>query len=127
MVTADNGSSGSKMEVTLQRADWVKIAAWVTTIVIFVVGVTAGLMTTLFQSRTEAVQEHAAIERSMAVQEATAKQLQTAAEKRSEEIDKRFDRQDALLQKVHTTQIRILTRLGRGRLPPPDDSGDETP
>ena len=87
---------GQPVTVKLERGDWVKGAAWVTGIATFVIMATAGLLTTIFETRSEALIEHAEIEKKLAVEKA-----------RAEERMKLTTRNEAAIENVQKTLIVI--------------------
>lgn len=104
---ADVNGNGDKVHLRLGIKD-------IATIIGFFAVFFAVLMY-VFQPRTKAVEEHAAIVLKVELQKQSSVQYAVEQEKKEKAVKKRLDVQQETLNTIHTNQVKLMTREGMRR------------
>lgn len=108
MVPANGDERFEKMEMKLHRAEWPKIAGVIIAAIGLAVTVAVGIMMHVFQTRQDAITEHAAINQEIKVKEAEHAGELKAQDTFNTGIVKRLDAQGKVLINVQKNLERQM-------------------
>jgi membrane-associated HD superfamily phosphohydrolase len=114
MANCDHGN-GSKTKLEIERRDWLKIATVIIGLVVTLSGVFMSIAMYVFQTREQAIVEHAQIRQEAALEKQRAEMQKAFDRQLDDERDKQIQKVGAGLSAIHANQQKMMIEDGYRR------------